>query len=86
MTAKNVPGTNVLGTRLETCSTSPLTGFFRSGCCEPGPQDTGSHVVCAVMTDAFLSFSASRGNDLVTPRPEFEFAGLKAGGQLVFVC
>jgi uncharacterized protein len=70
---------NVLGGPLETCSLKPLTGFFRDGCCATGPDDTGSHTVCAVMTEAFLSFSQARGNDLSTPRPEYNFAGLKPG-------
>jgi uncharacterized protein (DUF2237 family) len=70
---------NVLGGPLECCCTSPRTGFYRDGYCHTGPQDTGSHTVCAVMTDEFLSFSVRRGNDLVTPHPEFEFPGLKPG-------
>ena len=70
---------NVLGTKLESCSTDPMTGFFRTGCCETGPQDLGTHVVCAKVTDKFLTFSKSRGNDLSTPRPEYDFAGLKDG-------
>jgi hypothetical protein len=70
---------NVLGGPLECCCTSPRTGFYRDGYCHTGPQDTGSHTVCAVMTDEFLSFSVRRGNDLVTPHPEFEFPGLEPG-------
>ncbi len=70
---------NVLGGPLETCSLKPLTGFFRDGCCATGPQDSGSHTVCAVMTEAFLRFSQAQGNDLSTPRPEYDFAGLKPG-------
>ena len=70
---------NVLGERLETCSNNPMTGFFRDGCCNTDHEDIGSHTVCAVMTDAFLDFSRSRGNDLSTPMPEFGFAGLKSG-------
>lgn len=70
---------NVLGGPLETCSLDPLTGFFRDGCCHTGPQDRGSHTVCARVTQAFLDYSLSRGNDLMTPRPEFGFAGLKPG-------
>ena len=70
---------NVLGTPLRTCSTAPLTGFTRNGCCETGPQDVGSHTVCAVMTAAFLAFTRDRGNDLSTPRPEYRFPGLKPG-------
>lgn len=72
---------NVLGEELIPCSLDPVTGFFRNGCCETGPEDTGLHTVCAVMTADFLAFSASRGNDLSTPRPEFGFAGLKPGDQ-----
>ncbi len=70
---------NVLGGALQSCSTDPLTGFFRDGCCTTGPDDRGSHTVCAVMTDAFLNYSKSRGNDLSTPRPEYGFPGLKTG-------
>jgi hypothetical protein len=61
------------------CSLNPLTGFTRSGCCETGPNDNGSHTVCAQVTDEFLAYSISRGNDLSTPRPEYGFEGLKAG-------
>ena len=68
---------NVLGGRLLTCSTQPLTGFFRDGCCHTGPQDASSHTVCAIMTDEFLAYSQMAGNDLSTPRPEFDFTGLK---------
>lgn len=74
-----VPTKNVLGGDLEECSRDPLTGFYRDGCCETGPDDRGTHVVCAVMTDAFLAFTRSRGNDLSTPRPEYRFPGLEAG-------
>lgn len=70
---------NVLGGPLAACSTSPVTGFYRDGCCHTGPNDVGSHTVCAVMTEEFLVFSKKRGNDLSTPRPEYEFLGLKAG-------
>src|SRR6476620_526458 len=70
---------NVFGERLEVCSISPMTGFFRDGCCDTGREDIGSHTVCAVMTAAFLEFSKSRGNDLSTPMPEFGFRGLKSG-------
>lgn len=72
---------NVLGGVLETCSTAPVTGFFRNGCCDTGPMDRGLHTVCALMTDDFLAMSKYLGNDLSTPRPEFGFAGLKAGDQ-----
>ncbi len=70
---------NVLGGRLQSCSHKPLTGFFRDGCCHTGPQDIASHTVCAVMTSDFLSYSRSVGNDLSTPRPEFNFSGLQPG-------
>jgi uncharacterized protein (DUF2237 family) len=68
---------NVLGLPLEPCSVRPITGFFRTGCCETGEDDVGRHVVCAQMTQEFLAFSAARGNDLSTPRPGF--AGLRPG-------
>lgn len=70
---------NVLGQALMPCSNAPLTGFYRNGCCETGPDDTGLHTVCAVMTAAFLAFSRSVGNDPSTPRPDFNFPGLKPG-------
>lgn len=70
---------NVLGGPLLACSYSPLTGFYRTGCCETGPEDLGRHTVCVRVTDAFLEFSRSVGNDLSTPRAEYRFAGLKAG-------
>lgn len=70
---------NVLGSELATCCTSPMTGFYRTGCCETGPEDMGLHLVCAEMTAEFLEFSKARGNDLSTPRPEFGFAGLQPG-------
>jgi uncharacterized protein (DUF2237 family) len=70
---------NVLGQELLPCSNAPLTGFFRNGCCETGPHDTGLHTVCAVMTAEFLAFSRSVGNDLSTPRPDLNFPGLKPG-------
>ena len=70
---------NVLGTPLEPCSLDPMTGFYRNGCCDTGSEDQGVHIVCAVMTDAFLAFSKERGNDLSTPVPMYEFPGLKAG-------
>jgi len=68
---------NVLGTPLKTCSTSPLTGFFRNGCCDTGGDDIGIHIVCAQVTAEFLAFSADRGNDLSTPNPWFP--GLRPG-------
>ncbi|MGC6518370.1 MAG: DUF2237 family protein [Candidatus Puniceispirillaceae bacterium] len=70
---------NVLGSVLISCSTSPMTGFYRDGCCATGPEDRGLHTVCALMDEAFLQFSKQAGNDLITPRPEFGFAGLKPG-------
>jgi uncharacterized protein len=70
---------NVLGGPLETCSLKPRTGFFRTGCCEWGPQDVGVHSVCCVMTEDFLAFSARVGNDLSTPMPDYGFPGLKPG-------
>jgi uncharacterized protein (DUF2237 family) len=70
---------NVLGTALEQCCTAPLTGFYRDGYCRTGKSDTGSHVIAATVTQEFLAFTLSRGNDLMTPRPEFNFPGLKAG-------
>jgi len=73
------PSVNVLGGPLGTCSTDPVTGFFRDGACNTCAADTGSHTVCAVMTAEFLAFSKYVGNDLSTPRLEFRFAGLKPG-------
>ena len=70
---------NVLGSELIPCSHDPLTGYFRDGCCNTDASDRGSHVVCAVVTDEFLEYSKSRGNDLSTPRPEYRFLGLKDG-------
>ena len=70
---------NVLGGELESCGTDPLTGFFRDGCCTTGAEDIGSHTVCAVMTVEFLAHQQGVGNDLVTPRPEYRFAGLVPG-------
>jgi uncharacterized protein len=70
---------NVLGEELETCSTQPLTGFYRDGCCNTGPEDVGQHTVCAVVTEDFLEFSRSHGNDLITPAPQYGFPGLKPG-------
>jgi uncharacterized protein (DUF2237 family) len=70
---------NVLGEPLEICSFKPMSGFYRDGCCNTGPEDVGSHTVCAVMTAEFLEFSKARGNDLSTPVPEFGFPGLKPG-------
>jgi uncharacterized protein len=76
MTAKQK---NVLGGPLQHCGMDPVTGFFRDGHCATCAEDFGSHTVCAQMTDAFLSFSKSRGNDLSTPNPRYQFPGLKPG-------
>jgi len=70
---------NLLGLPLVPCSMQPRTGFFRSGCCETGPEDRGAHVVCVVATEQFLVFSRKRGNDLTTPHPEHGFPGLRPG-------
>ena len=70
---------NVLGKPLQVCSLEPLTGFTRNGCCDALESDRGAHTVCAEVTQAFLDFSVLHGNDLVTPRPEFNFVGLKPG-------
>jgi uncharacterized protein (DUF2237 family) len=70
---------NVLGSQLQPCGTDPITGFYRDGCCSTGPEDVGSHTVCAVMTSQFLSHQQSVGNDLSTPRPEWRFPGLQPG-------
>ena len=72
---------NVLGTTLRTCSRTPLTGFFRNGCCETDGEDAGEHTACVQVTEKFLAFSKSAGNDLSTPHPEFGFIGLKPGDQ-----
>ena len=70
---------NVLGTELQVCSTDPMTGFYRDGCCNSGGQDVGLHVVCAEMTAEFLEFSRDRGNDLITAVPMYDFPGLNPG-------
>lgn len=70
---------NVLGGELQPCSLDPNTGFYRDGCCETGPNDHGVHVVCAEMTEQFLNYTKAQGNDLSTPRPEYDFPGLKPG-------
>lgn len=70
---------NVLGGPLESCGTDPMTGFYRDGCCRTGPGDFGSHTICAVVTAEFLDYQRSVGNDLSTPRPEYEFPGLHPG-------
>lgn len=70
---------NVFGLPLEPCSFSPMTGYFRDGCCRSDPTDRGLHLVCVVLTADFLAFSRDRGNDLSTPMPEYDFPGLKPG-------
>ena len=70
---------NVLGTLLQVCGVSPMTGFVRDGLCHTGQEDIGSHTVCVQMTDAFLQYSLNRGNDLVSPAPEYDFPGLREG-------
>ncbi len=72
-------GTNVIGTELKTCCTSPMTGFYRDGKCATGAEDYGAHIICAEMTEEFLEFSKSKGNDLSTPMPMYNFSGLKPG-------
>lgn len=73
------PAKNVLGQPLAGCCSDPLTGFYRNGRCDTGPEDVGRHVVCAEMTETFLDFTRKQGNDLSTPVPEFAFPGLKPG-------
>jgi uncharacterized protein (DUF2237 family) len=70
---------NVLGGELEPCGTEPLTGFYRDGCCHTGPDDRGSHTICAVVTDEFLEHQRRIGNDLITPMPHYQFPGLAPG-------
>lgn len=70
---------NIFGEALKPCSNDPLTGFYRDGCCKTGPRDMGTHTVCAIMTAEFLEFSRSKGNDLITPVPAWQFPGLKPG-------
>ena len=79
MSAVDAVDLNVLGTELEPCGTDPMTGFFRDGCCTTGPEDAGSHTVCAVVTEQFLRHQRAVGNDLGTPRPEYQFPGLVPG-------
>jgi uncharacterized protein (DUF2237 family) len=75
----NMQARNILGSALVPCSYEPLTGFYRDGCCKTDAHDAGSHVICAKVTQEFLDFSVTVGNDLSTPRPEYRFAGLRAG-------
>ena len=77
--AGHVTELNVLGGDLEPCGTDPLTGFYRDGCCSAGPEDLGSHTICAVVTAEFLAHQRDIGNDLATPRPEYHFPGLRPG-------
>jgi uncharacterized protein (DUF2237 family) len=70
---------NVLGTDIQICGTNPKTGYYRDGCCNTGPKDSGIHTVCAIVTIEFLDYSRLQGNDLITPRPELNFPGLKPG-------
>ena len=70
---------NVLGSELQTCCTDPMTGFFRTGVCVTGPQDLGTHVICARLTAEFLNFTKAQGNDLSTPNPAYNFPGLNPG-------
>jgi uncharacterized protein (DUF2237 family) len=72
---------NVFGDPLLPCSMDPVTGFFRDGCCNTGPEDYGSHTVCVEVSEEFLLFSRDRGNDLITPMPEYGFSGLRPGDQ-----
>ena len=74
-----MPQLNVFGDEMSICSNQPLTGYYRTGCCDTGPEDLGQHTVCAQMTADFLEFSRSTGNDLTTPMPQFDFPGLKPG-------
>lgn len=74
-----MPAKNVLGHPMIPCSQSPITGFYRDGCCNTGWEDVSTHVVCAQMTREFLEFSRAQGNDLITPVPEYNFPGLKPG-------
>ncbi len=79
MSPERLPERNVLGLELEPCGTEPMTGFYRDGCCSTGPDDLGSHTICAVVTAEFLEHQREIGNDLSTPRPEFRFPGLRPG-------
>ena len=73
---------NVLGGPLENCSCNPITGYLRDGFCNTTPGDYGTHVVCAIVSDEFLKYSLSKGNDLITPKPEWDFPGLKHGDNI----
>lgn len=80
-TSKMTKSKNVLGTALKSCCFDPMTGFYRDGFCQTGPTDYGTHVVCARMTEAFLTYTKNKGNDLSTPLPMYNFPGLKPGDQ-----
>jgi uncharacterized protein (DUF2237 family) len=77
--SEETPERNVLGGELQPCGTEPLTGFFRDGCCRTGPEDRGSHTICAVVTEEFLAHQRSIGNDLSSPMPMYGFPGLTPG-------
>ena len=79
MTQEEAQQRNVLGQELQECGTEPVTGFYRDGCCTVGPEDLGSHSICAVVTAEFLEHQRSIGNDLSTPAPQYGFAGLRPG-------
>lgn len=81
LSGQTVQTKNVLNTKLEACCYEPMTGFYRNGYCETGPQDRGLHVVCAIMTQEFLDYTLKLGNDLCTARPQYNFPGLSAGDQ-----
>ena len=76
---ENLKKINVLGGKLIECSKKPMTGYFRNGCCDSSKNDLGKHIICAVMNDRFLEFQLLRGNDLITPKKDFDFPGLKKG-------
>lgn len=79
MNDREETASNVLGTPLQSCCTDPVTGYYRNGKCHTGPGDYGLHVICVHMTDSFLEFGKERGNDLITPNPQYDFPGLKDG-------
>ncbi len=77
---------NVFGEKLISCSNNTSTGFYRDGCCKTSPEDMGTHTVCVLITNEFLEFSKTRGNDLITPIPEYDFPGLKEGDRWCLLC
>ncbi len=81
MPTSSPPARNVFNEPLVPCSFNPLTGYFRDGCCKTNQEDSGTHVMCVIVTEIFLDFSRGRGNDLSTPVPEWDFPGLKPGDQ-----